>query len=125
MADIEKVIVGIEHCNGLGCSRCPYKPGGYSPMDCRNPLMNDALELLKEQQIISDCLTDQCERVRRLRKELSEQPQIVRCKDCRYAEPTKNMRGENRYACINRMTGIDQDFTHKPDWFCADGERKE
>ena len=50
MIDREKVIVGIEHCDKLGCSMCPYKPGGYSPMDCRIQLMRDALELLKEQE---------------------------------------------------------------------------
>ena len=49
---------------------------------------------------------------------------VVRCKDCRFGEPTKNMRGENRCACINYRTGIDPDFTHKPDWFCADGEKR-
>ena len=50
MAELEKVIVGIEHCDRLGCSMCPYKPGGYTPMNCRIQLMRDALELLKEQQ---------------------------------------------------------------------------
>lgn len=54
-----------------------------------------------------------------------EMVEVVRCKDCRFGEPTKNMRGENRYACINYRTGIDPDFTHKPDWFCADGEKKD
>lgn len=49
MPNREKVIVGIEHCDKLGCSMCPYKPGGYSPMDCRIQLMRDALALLKEQ----------------------------------------------------------------------------
>ena len=52
MAELEKVIVGIEHCDRLGCSMCPYKPGGYTPMNCRIQLMRDALELLKEQQEI-------------------------------------------------------------------------
>ena len=50
MAELEKVIVGIEHCDRLGCSMCPYKPGGYTPMDCRIQLMRDALEPLKEYQ---------------------------------------------------------------------------
>ena len=50
MAELENVVVGIEHCDRLGCSMCPYKPGGYSPMDCRIQLMRDALELLKEQK---------------------------------------------------------------------------
>ena len=50
MPDMKKVVVGIEHCDRLGCSMCPYKPGGYSPMDCRIQLMRDALSILKEQQ---------------------------------------------------------------------------
>ena len=49
---------------------------------------------------------------------------VVRCKDCRFGEQTKNMRGEQRYACNNRFTGIFQDFVHEPDWFCASGERR-
>ena len=52
MLDREKVIVGIEHCDRLGCSMCPYKPGGYTPMDCRIQLMRDALALLKEQEAV-------------------------------------------------------------------------
>ena len=52
MPDMEKVIVGIEHCDRLGCSMCPYKPGGYTPMDCRIQLMRDALALLKEQEAV-------------------------------------------------------------------------
>ena len=52
MTDREKVIVGIEHCDRLGCSMCPYKPGGYSPMDCRIQLMRDALAILKEQEAV-------------------------------------------------------------------------
>ena len=72
MADMEKVIVGLEHCDRLGCSMCPYKPGGYSPMDCRIQLMRDALALLKKQEeivhpepscemtYITDCCCDLC-----------------------------------------------------------------
>ena len=55
MADIKKVIIGIEHCDRLGCSMCPYKPGGYTPMDCRIQLMRDALALLKEQEPLAVC----------------------------------------------------------------------
>ena len=45
---------------------------------------------------------------------LKEQPQIVRCKDCKYGEPG---------ACGD---GVDCDgIWHDNDWFCADGEHKE
>ena len=48
-------------------------------------------------------------------KEKMEQPEIVRCKNCKYGEPlcqpwTDVMCTQNR-------------ATHNPDWFCADGKR--
>ena len=47
---------------------------------------------------------------------LKEQPEIVRCKDCKwFYQPFKS---EGR--CLNH----DNDY-HEPNWFCADGERKE
>ena len=58
MADIEKVMNGLEHClsryvDGL-CDDCPYM-GAIDktymiPMKCKEIIMRDALELLKEQQ---------------------------------------------------------------------------
>lgn len=49
---------------------------------------------------------------------------IVRCKDCRWGEPTKNAYGEDRIICGNDDTYIDRYITVPADWFCADGERK-
>lgn len=48
----------------------------------------------------------------------SKKQEVVRCKDCskRHGE-IQNYKGETLYYfCENG--------THKPDWFCADGERK-
>ena len=56
---------------------------------------------------------------------LSEQPQIVRCKDCRWGEYSKNARGEDMVFCYNGDTGIEDGYLHEPDWFCAAGEREE
>ena len=54
MAELEKVIKGLECCTGLGCHHgCKYLKNG-----CTQFLKMDALELLKEQT------------------------KIVRCKDC-------------------------------------------
>ena len=57
MADIEKVMNGLEHClsryiDGL-CDDCPYM-GAIDktymvPMKCKEIIMREALELLKEQ----------------------------------------------------------------------------
>ena len=42
---------------------------------------------------------------------------VVRCKDCKYGEKANAV-----YLCgKSRGFGI----AHEPDWFCADGERKE
>ena len=41
-------------------------------------------------------------------------PELVRCKDCRFGEEW------GRLVSCGLMKG-----SHKPDWFCADGERKE
>ena len=51
MAELEKVIKGLECCTKLGCHHgCEYKSNGYSGMTCRQELERDALELLKEQK---------------------------------------------------------------------------
>lgn len=53
---------------------------------------------------------------------LKEQPEIVRCKDCKYLEhlawlDEKN--GKECYVCRKHtFTGM-----RSPDWFCADAER--
>lgn len=54
MADIEKVIAGLECCKSCtnedpfnGCYKCPYNTT-LSVQDCRAVLSADALELLKE-----------------------------------------------------------------------------
>lgn len=58
------------------------------------------------------------------KKAMSEMPDIVRCKDCKYAILTYS--GECKY-CKKRIDdngGMDQLYL-PGDWYCADGERKE
>jgi len=43
--------------------------------------------------------------------------EIVRCKDCRFGEERGQLVG------CGLMAGFG--ITHKPDWFCADAERKD
>ena len=45
---------------------------------------------------------------------------IVRCKDCKHGEPCND--GE---IYCKKDVGTIETAVHKPDWFCADGERKE
>lgn len=44
---------------------------------------------------------------------LREQPQIVRCKDCKYRREIPVM---GNIVCVDNSV-------HSPGWFCADGER--
>ena len=90
--DREKVIKGLEHCTshddgrdkfgGVGkCVGCPYY--GH---DCTGRMKKDALALLKEQ------------------------PEIVRCKDCKH-----------RISCTIYLEAAEAE---NEDWFCASGERE-
>ena len=51
--------------------------------------------------------------------------EIVRCKNCRWGDRSRNGKGEEMILCYNGDTGIEDGYLHEPDWFCAEGERKE
>ena len=67
------------------------------------------------EKVINDLQTQIEELEERLAIVLEGQPEIVRCKDCKWYHQAFANEGR----CVNH----DNDF-HKPDWFCADGERK-
>lgn len=98
---LEKVIKGLEICYRppSKCKDCPYHDL-LDEQSCNDVLCLDALTLLKEQ------------------------PEIVRCKDCRYGEQTKNGAGGDCIQCNNDDLWLDGNL-HLPDWFCADGERED
>lgn len=48
MTDLEKVVKGLECCQGGSCGLCPYDNITYG--SCRHSLEDDALTLLKAQQ---------------------------------------------------------------------------
>lgn len=115
MADIEKVVKGLECCSGnigTDCNECPYNANGNLDV-CGTLLADDALELLKEQQDRLEQMTLDNTDLRNCYEELKDRPEIVRCKDCKHytLEPGK-------WECDL------YDWVHEPDWFCKDGERK-
>lgn len=92
MPDREKVIKDLEECMTASCRG--YRPRLSCPYNDEEwDIMRDALELLKEQ------------------------PEIVRCKDCKAWKQYDDMNlGEcELYPEYNKMG----------DWFCNFGERKE
>lgn len=47
--------------------------------------------------------------------------ELIRCKDCKYGDSVKNAKGEPMIECALLYEG----WLKEPEWFCADGERKE
>ena len=96
MTDREKAIRGLECCMSEHiCRGCPYKEkgecedGGYY----YSKAIEDAIAMLKEQ------------------------PEIIRCKDCKHGADTI-INGEYLFKTCRGVN-------HEPDWFCADGERRD
>lgn len=95
MTDRERVIMALGRCIGtysdVSCARCSYQ--NEFLRNCIGHMHADAFALLEEQ------------------------PEIVRCKDCKHGAPT----------IINGvwLSVTCGDIDHRPEWFCADGKRRE
>ena len=50
----------------------------------------------------------------------SAEPEIIRCKDCKHMIINEKHEAKPMICCFTKMCG-----TTEPDWFCADGERRE
>ena len=50
---------------------------------------------------------------------------VVRCKDCVHGEPTHNARGEAVIKCWEICSLCKIPRLMEPDWYCADGERRD
>lgn len=115
MADIEKVIKGLEECAGNGnCTKCQYGKEKQT-LSCKK-LLADALELLKEQsrkQVLSfaDGYADGYK---------AKDQEIVRCKDCKEGVLCN---GDTAYVC-SKCIGSLETIVHPGEWYCADGERR-
>ena len=115
MADIEKAIKGLEDLR----ENMARKNMWYLYKVCC-----DAIELLKEQQKEIDEIADEYIDIG---KEMAKQPQIVRCKDCRYGHHVvETVNGEMTTYCIFCTKPYIErgNATHEPDWYCADGRKR-
>lgn len=95
MIDRDKVIKGLEECTRPGTTRC-----FHDLHEC--PYEERGCRFKME----TDALAL-----------LKEQTEIVRCKDCEYGAPT----------IINGvwLSVTCGDVDHRPEWFCADGKRRD
>jgi hypothetical protein len=82
---------------------------------CQRWILKDALAVLKEQESVLEALKSDLDETLSV---LGEQPEIVRCKDCKNVVAYD----DNEVICTHiDSNGNDK---HSIDWFCADGERK-
>lgn len=130
MPDREKVIKGLRE---MSC-RATWKDIDRI-RDRFQPIINDAIALLKEQQ---NQIWEFQDQVEYLTDKLKDQEtanlykcpncgtwvsaeNVVRCKDCKFGEACKNGAGEHGVMCYNSQSA-NHSWVHEPDWFCADGE---
>ena len=109
--DREKVIKGLMVCvdripGKYSCNECPYEIDGN---DCEINMTKDAIALLKEQET-QKFFVDESGKITPL-------PVVVRCKDCIHWDKHTEECGNPDSVCFHNGWC-------KPDWFCADGERK-
>ena len=104
MKDREKILDGFRHCmpeteedGKLSCDTCPYYRC-YDSVQLSVELVEDIRTLLKEQ------------------------PEIVRCKECKYWSNERIMDYNKCKRWINE--GI-KNFATLGDWFCADGVKRD
>ena len=85
-------------------------------------LLNERLDRLAI--VLDETMPNCAELVRDALELLKSQPQIVRCKDCKYGDWSQNIRKEDMIFCYNGDTGIEDGYLHEPNWFCAEGEKR-
>ena len=118
MVDREKVIKGLERCklyNKVNCDKCPYDYNGRGngESECTAELASDALALLKERESVIEALKSDLDETLAV---LGEQPDIVRCRDCKYWRT-------NTEFCMCWSVANAAHHTN-PNWFCINGERR-
>ena len=109
MTDLEKTVDDLKLLNAL----------------CHGTVLDDAINLIKEQREIIKTLAfhDGMQSVL-----LDKKPDVVRCKDCRYATRhcCDSVFGKPLYDCKHiRQIGREGTECHSEDWFCADGEKED
>ena len=102
MPDTEKVINGLDCCLDVirsrqfssGCGFCPY----VGEEHCKVKMIEEAIALLKEREIENSRIANE---YLNLKKVVSKQRKIVRCKDCKYWDSEEHICNIKvvRFAC--------------------------
>lgn len=134
MADIERMIIKLSNetvaCKGSDgyISHYEIKPYLYSEI---NELLKDLERSYKTYHVLEENWKKAKELIREKNQQiwellienetLKERPKVVRCKDCEFIKimPMDN-HGHQPYWCENLSI-----FSEGPDWFCADGQKKQ
>ena len=128
--DKETLFNGLECCVAKNihhdidaCDRCKYDGLKNGP-GC-DMLPADALAMLKEQEDCIRILSDDLDDLRKEHNRLVDKKiplitqglEVTRCKDCKWFGI--------EYGYTFGWCNKNHIYSIKPDWFCADGERKE
>lgn len=97
--------------------------------DWRKSIVSDEVNVIK----LNEQIMSQQETIRKLMAVIEEQneriaiqsPDVVRCRDCKYAEISTLESEEPVYCTRHEEIGYDPEPEHPLDWFCADGEIKD
>ena len=122
MTDREKVIKGITHhklglCDMSG-KICPY---WEEEADCTRNMLGDVLALVKEQEQAMKEKNGTISNLIAQIKEISQcYERVVRCKDCKHGRMINIL----NYTCTESQNHCEH-ILHSPDWFCADGRKKD
>ena len=133
----ERIKKAVEVCK-QGCSPyCPY----WTEDECRTliltdcaeaiaerderiAIMQESMETLEKRCNTLNALEQRCKALEVLEKRLKDPDRIkvVRCKDCRYFEPSNAEEGDNSGYCRNDYAPC-QNQTVDAWWYCGSAER--
>ena len=88
--------------------------------------MNDLISRAAAVRALASSNGDYLDALERLEKiPAVDAAPVIRCRDCKYGELTKNARGEAVIKCEEICWLCRLPRLMEPDWYCADAERKE
>lgn len=97
-------------CGGTDLHLESFSGWGADVVECY-----DCLAIFSQQEI-----TCEEDLVRAWNRRVKDEPEIIRCEDCKHMIINKKHENKPMICCLTKMCG-----TTAPDWFCADGERRE